>query len=47
MALLEIRGVCKSFRTLKALESVDVDVQARGCVEATGYGRQFRVHARR
>ena len=42
MALLEIRGVSKSFRTLAALEGVDVDVQAgtfHGLIGPNGSGK--------
>ena len=48
MALLEIRGVCKSFRTLKALESVDVDVEAgtfHGLIGPNGSGKSTLLKA--
>src|SRR5688572_2422981 len=48
MALLEIRGVAKSFRTLRALESVDVDVQAgtfHGLIGPNGSGKSTLLKA--
>jgi ABC-type branched-subunit amino acid transport system ATPase component len=48
MALLEIRGVSKSFRTLAALEGVDVDVQAgtfHGLIGPNGSGKSTLLKA--
>ena len=48
MALLEIRGVAKSFRTLRALEGVDVDVQAgtfHGLIGPNGSGKSTLLKA--
>jgi branched-chain amino acid transport system ATP-binding protein len=48
MALLEIKGVCKSFRTLKALEGVDVDVEAgtfHGLIGPNGSGKSTLLKA--
>src|SRR5258708_17721557 len=48
MALLEIRGVCKSFRTLRALESVDIDVEAgtfHGLIGPNGSGKSTLLKA--
>ena len=48
MALLEIRGVSKSFRTLRALEGVDVDVQAgtfHGLIGPNGSGKSTLLKA--
>jgi ABC-type uncharacterized transport system ATPase subunit len=48
MALLEIRGVCKSFRTLRALEGVDVDVEAgsfHGLIGPNGSGKSTLLKA--
>jgi ABC-type uncharacterized transport system ATPase subunit len=42
MALLEIRGICKSFRTLRALEGVDIDVRSgtfHGLIGPNGSGK--------
>jgi branched-chain amino acid transport system ATP-binding protein len=47
MALLEIRGVAKSFRTLRALEGVDVDVEAgtfHGLIGPNGSGKSTLVN---
>ena len=48
MALLEVRGVAKSFRTLRALEGVDVDVQAgtfHGLIGPNGSGKSTLLKA--
>ena len=48
MALLEIRGVCKSFRTLRALDGVDVDVEAgtfHGLIGPNGSGKSTLLKA--
>ena len=48
MALLEIRSVCKSFRTLRALESVDLDVEAgtfHGLIGPNGSGKSTLLKA--
>ena len=45
MALLEIRGVSKSFRTLRALEGVDVDVAGRHVPRADRSQRLGQEHA--
>ena len=48
MALLEIRGVAKKFRTLAALEGVDVDVQAgtfHGLIGPNGSGKSTLLKA--
>jgi len=48
MALLEIRGLQKSFRTLRALDGVDVDVQAgtfHGLIGPNGSGKSTLLKA--
>ncbi len=48
MALLEIRGVSKTFRTLRALEGVDVDVEAgtfHGLIGPNGSGKSTLLKA--
>lgn len=48
MALLEIRGVSKTFRTLKALDGVDIDVQAgtfHGLIGPNGSGKSTLLKA--
>src|SRR3981189_3124487 len=48
MALLEIRGVCKSFRTLRALDGVDIDVEAgtfHGLIGPNGSGKSTLLKA--
>ena len=48
MALLEIRGVSKTFRTLRALDGVDVDVQAgtfHGLIGPNGSGKSTLLKA--
>jgi ABC-type uncharacterized transport system ATPase subunit len=48
VALLEIRGVSKSFRSLRALERVDVDVQAgtfHGLIGPNGSGKSTLLKA--
>jgi ABC-type uncharacterized transport system ATPase subunit len=48
MALLEIRGVSKSFRTLRALDGVDIDVQAgtfHGLIGPNGSGKSTLLKA--
>jgi branched-chain amino acid transport system ATP-binding protein len=48
MALLQIRGVSKSFRTLKALDGVDVDVEAgtfHGLIGPNGSGKSTLLKA--
>ena len=48
MALLQIRGLAKSFRTLQALDGVDVDVQAgtfHGLIGPNGSGKSTLLKA--
>ncbi|MCA0245032.1 MAG: ABC transporter ATP-binding protein [Proteobacteria bacterium] len=48
MALLEIRGVSKTFRSLKALDGVDIDVQAgtfHGLIGPNGSGKSTLLKA--
>lgn len=48
MALLEIRGVCKSFRGLRALDGVDIDVEAgsfHGLIGPNGSGKSTLLKA--
>src|SRR5215469_7782595 len=48
MALLEVRGVSKTFRTLRALDGVDVDVQAgsfHGLIGPNGSGKSTLLKA--
>jgi ABC-type uncharacterized transport system ATPase subunit len=48
MALLEIRGVCKNFRSLRALEGVDVDIEAgrfHGLIGPNGSGKSTLLKA--
>ena len=48
MALLEVRGVSKSFRALRALDGVDVDVQAgsfHGLIGPNGSGKSTLLKA--
>lgn len=48
MALLEIRGLTKSFRTLRALDGVDIDVQAgtfHGLIGPNGSGKSTLLKA--
>src|ERR1700761_4410404 len=48
MALLQIRGVSKTFRTLKALDGVDVDVEAgtfHGLIGPNGSGKSTLLKA--
>src|SRR5262245_49208303 len=48
MALLEIRGVSKTFRTLRALDGVDVDVEAgsfHGLIGPNGSGKSTLLKA--
>jgi branched-chain amino acid transport system ATP-binding protein len=48
MALLEIRGVSKTFRTLRALDGVDIDVQAgtfHGLIGPNGSGKSTLLKA--
>ena len=48
MALLEIRGVTKTFRTLRALDGVDIDVQAgtfHGLIGPNGSGKSTLLKA--
>jgi branched-chain amino acid transport system ATP-binding protein len=48
MALLEIRGICKSFRTLRALDGVDMDVDAgtfHGLIGPNGSGKSTLLKA--
>jgi branched-chain amino acid transport system ATP-binding protein len=47
MALLQIRGVCKTFRTLRALDGVDIDVEAgtfHGLIGPNGSGKSTLVN---
>src|SRR5919198_6266262 len=48
MALLEIRGVSKTFRTLRALDGVDIDVQPgtfHGLIGPNGSGKSTLLKA--
>lgn len=48
MALLEIRGLCKTFRTLRALDGLDIDVQAgtfHGLIGPNGSGKSTLLKA--
>src|SRR5260370_8317870 len=48
MALLQIRGVSKTFRTLRALDGVDIDVQAgtfHGLIGPNGSGKSTLLKA--
>ena len=48
MALLEIRGLCKTFRTLRALDGVDIDVLAgtfHGLIGPNGSGKSTLLKA--
>lgn len=48
MALLEIRGLCKTFRTLRALDGVDIDVRAgtfHGLIGPNGSGKSTLLKA--
>ncbi len=48
MALLEIRGICKSFSTLRALEGVDIDVRSgtfHGLIGPNGSGKSTLLKA--
>jgi len=48
MALLQIRGVSKSFRTLRALDGIDVDVEAgtfHGLIGPNGSGKSTLLKA--
>jgi ABC-type uncharacterized transport system ATPase subunit len=48
VALLEIRGLCKTFRTLRALDGLDIDVQAgtfHGLIGPNGSGKSTLLKA--